>query len=102
MFSTLLESRMDHGTAWFTRLAKCMKDANIAVVTVAANCIEKLALGVRKGFSKHRSTVMAPIMDRLKEKKQSVTDALGAALDAVFQVTSLTDCLEETLGFMSP
>lgn len=82
-------------------LAKCMKDANIAVVTVAANCIEKLALGVRRAFSKHRSTVMAPIMDRLKEKKQSVADALGAALDAVFQSTSLTDCLEETLGFMS-
>ncbi len=81
-------------------LAKCMKDANIAVVTVAANCIERLALGVRRGFSKHRSTVMAPIMDRLKEKKQSVADALGAALDAVFQSTSLTDCLEETLGFM--
>ena len=82
-------------------LAKCMKDANIAVVTVAANCIEKLALGVRRAFSKHRSTVMAPVMDRLKEKKQSVTDALSAALDAVFQSTSLTDCLEETLGFMS-
>ena len=81
-------------------LTKCMKDANIAVVTVAANCIEKLALGIRRAFSKYRSSVMGPIMDRLKEKKQSVTDALGAALDAVFQSTSLTDCLEETLGFM--
>jgi protein STU2 len=81
-------------------LAKCMKDANIAVVTVAANCIEKLALGMRKGFAKYRSTVMAPIMERLKEKKQSVADALGAALDAVFTSTSLTECLEETLGFL--
>ena len=81
-------------------LAKCMKDANIAVVTIAANCIEKLALGVRKPFGKHRSTVMGPIMERLKEKKQSVADALGAALDAVFASTSLTDCLEEILGFL--
>ena len=81
--------------------AKCMKDANIAVVTVAANCIEKLALGLRKGFGKYRSTVMEPIMERLKEKKQSVADALGAALDAVFQTTSLTDCLETTLSFMA-
>ena len=82
-------------------LAKCMKDANIAVVTIAANCIEKLAQGLRKSFAKHRSTVMSHIMERLKEKKTSVTDALGAALDAVFTSTSLTDCLEEILGFLT-
>ncbi|EXJ88974.1 hypothetical protein A1O3_02038 [Capronia epimyces CBS 606.96] len=82
-------------------LAKCMKDANIAVVTVAANCVEKLALGLRRPFAKYRSTIMSPMMERLKEKKQSVADALGAALDAVFFVTSLTECLEETLGFLS-
>ncbi|EXJ95050.1 hypothetical protein A1O1_00168 [Capronia coronata CBS 617.96] len=82
-------------------LAKCMKDANIAVVTVAANCVEKLALGLRRPFARYRSTIMSPMMERLKEKKQSVADALGAALDAVFTVTSLTDCLEETLGFLS-
>ena len=78
--------------------AKSMKDANIAVVTVAANCVEKLALGLRKGFTKYRSTILTPMMERLKEKKQSVTDALGAALDAVFISTSLTDCLEEIIA----
>ena len=81
-------------------LAKCMRDANIAVVTVAANCVEVLAKGIRKGFSKYRSMVMAPMMERLKEKKQSVTDAIGAALDAIFASTSLSDCLEDTLEFM--
>lgn len=81
-------------------LAKCMKDANIAVVTVAANCVEKLALGLKRGFARYRSSIMSPMMDRLKEKKQSVSDALGAALDAVFASTSLSDCLEETLGFL--
>ncbi|KKK20091.1 putative spindle pole body component [Aspergillus rambellii] len=81
-------------------LAKCMKDANISVVTVAANCIELLAKGLRSGFGKYRSTVMSPIMERLKEKKQSVADALGQALDAVFIATSLTDCLEETFEFL--
>ena len=83
-----------------TSLAKCMKDANIAVVTVAANCVEALAKGLRKGFSKYRSKIMAPIMERLKEKKQSVADALGATLDAVFTSTSLSDCLEEILEFL--
>ena len=78
-------------------LAKSMKDANIAVVTVAANCINLLAKGLRSGFAKYRSTVMSPIMERLKEKKQSVADALGQALDSVFSSTNLSECLEEIL-----
>ncbi|KAK0648222.1 armadillo-type protein [Cercophora newfieldiana] len=81
-------------------LAKCMKDANIAVVTQAAQCIELLAKGLRKGYSKYRSTVMQPIMERLKEKKQTVADALGAALDAVFVTTNLTDCLEDITTYL--
>ncbi|KAL9612564.1 MAG: hypothetical protein Q9167_002861 [Letrouitia subvulpina] len=81
-------------------LAKSMKDANIAVVTVAANCIECFAKGLRHGFSKYRNKVMAPVMERLKEKKQSVADALGAALDAVFLSTGLTDCLDDILEFL--
>lgn len=81
-------------------LAKCMKDANVAVVTEAARCIEVLAKGLRKPFAKYRQTVIGPIMERLKEKKASVSDALGAALDEVFTATSLSDCLEETLEFL--
>jgi protein STU2 len=81
-------------------LAKCMKDANIAVVTIAANCIDILAKGLKRRFAKYRSTVMNPIMERLKEKKTSVTDALGAALDGVFSATSLSECLEEILEFL--
>lgn len=79
-------------------LAKCMKDANIMVVTHAAQSIEALAKGLRKGYGKYRSIVMGPIMERLKEKKQAVADALGAALDAVFLATSLTDCLEDIVA----
>ncbi|KAH8819929.1 armadillo-type protein [Xylogone sp. PMI_703] len=81
-------------------LAKCMKDANIAVVTQAAQCIEVLAKALRKSFAKYRSIVTGPIMERLKEKKASVADALGAALDQVFLATSLSECLEEVLEFL--
>jgi len=81
-------------------LAKCMKDANIAVVTQAAQCIELLAKGLRKSYSRYRSTVMQPIMERLKEKKQTVADALSAALDAVFQSTDLSDCLEDITAYL--
>jgi chorismate mutase len=82
-------------------LAKCMKDANVAVVTNAAQCIEALAKGMRKPFSKYRGIVLSPIMERLKEKKASVSDALSAALDEVFTASNLTDCLEEILGFLT-
>ncbi|KOS20147.1 Spindle pole body component alp14 [Escovopsis weberi] len=81
-------------------LAKCMKDANVAVVTQAALCIEGLAKGLRQAFGKHRPTVMQPILDRLKEKKASVADALGAALDATFVSTSLTECTEDIFAYL--
>ena len=81
-------------------LAKSMKDANVAVVTVAANCITVLAKGLRRSFAKYRSRVMAPVMERLKEKKQSVAEALGQALDAVFLSTGLSECLEDILEFL--
>ncbi|KAL8369740.1 hypothetical protein RB595_000193 [Gaeumannomyces hyphopodioides] len=81
-------------------LAKCMKDANIAVVTQAAQCIEALAQGLRKSYSKYRATVMQPILERLKEKKVTVTDALGKALDQVFLATSLTECLEDITTYL--
>lgn len=81
-------------------LAKSMKDANVAVVTQAAQCIEVLAKGLRKPFGKYRQIVMGPIMERMKEKKASVSDALGAAADQVFLATSLSECLEEILEFL--
>ncbi len=82
-------------------LAKCMKDANVAVVTQAAQCIEVLAKGMRRSYGKYRTIVMQPIMERLKEKKQSVADALGAALDQVFLATELSECLEDITTFLS-
>ncbi|KAM5352868.1 hypothetical protein ACJ41O_005590 [Fusarium nematophilum] len=81
-------------------LAKCMKDANVAVVTQAALCIEALAKGLRKAFAKYRTVVMQPIMDRLKEKKVTVAEALGAALDGVFASTDLTECLEDITTYL--
>ena len=80
--------------------AKCMKDANVGVVAVAANSVEALAKGLRRGFAKYRSRIMSPMLERLKEKKQAVADALGAALDAVFASTNFSDCLEEILEFL--
>lgn len=80
--------------------AKSMKDANIACVQTAAHCVELLATGLKKSFAKYRKDIMNAMMERLKEKKQAVTDALGAALDASFASTSFQDCLEEIMEFL--
>lgn len=80
--------------------AKSMKDANIACVQTAAHCVELLATGLKKSFAKYRKDIMNAMMERLKEKKQAVTDALGAALDASFASTSFQECLEEIMEFL--
>ena len=79
-------------------LAKSMKDANIAVVGVAAASIDVLAKGLRKSFAKYRSKIMPAIMERLKDKK--LAEPLGKALDSVFLSSSLSDCLEDILEFL--
>ena len=66
-------------------LANCIaKDANINCVMVAAKCLEDLAKGMMASFARYRETVVPLMLERLKERKVNVTDAIGAALDAVF------------------
>lgn len=67
-----------------------MTDANVVCVAVAANCIEALALGLRTDFAKYKSIVTSPLLERLKEKKPSVLDALSSALDATFLSVRIT------------
>lgn len=81
-------------------LAKCLKDVNIQVASLAANCIESLAKGLRKKFHKYYQIVLRPLLERTKEKKQSVLDALNGALDAIFESTSLSDVLNDTVEAM--
>lgn len=70
-------------------LASCIaKDANINCVIVAANCLEELAKAMMETFGKYREAVVPLMLERLKERKANVTDAIGAALDAVFATVS--------------
>jgi cytoskeleton-associated protein 5 len=63
-------------------------DANISVVMVAAACIEELAKGMMVAFSRYRESVVPLMLERMKERKASVTDTIGTALDAVFATVS--------------
>ena len=71
-------------------------DANVMCVIVAANCLESLADGLMTAFARQRETVVPPVLERLKERKTNVTDAIGLALDAVFK----TVCPNFYQGFL--
>lgn len=87
-------------------LALCVqKDANVSCVMTASNCMEHLAKGLMGSFGRYRESVIPPMLDRMKERKATVTDTIGAALDAVFLSVSshlrfededLIHCLDNT------
>lgn len=81
-------------------LAKCMKDANVQVVELAANCIEMIAKGLGQGFHKYQSYVLTPVIERTKEKKPSVAAALDGVLDAIFNISGLSAVLDEAIAGM--
>ncbi|KAF9532947.1 hypothetical protein CPB83DRAFT_873879 [Crepidotus variabilis] len=77
-------------------LATCIaKDANINCVMVAAKCLEDMAKGMMAHFARYREAVVPLMLERLKERKANVTDAIGVALDAVFLTTSINDILPD-------
>ncbi|KAF8228198.1 microtubule associated protein [Tricholoma matsutake] len=70
-------------------------DANISCVMVATACIEDLAKGMMMAFAKYREVVVPLMLERMKERKASVTDSIGSALDAVFTTTKLSDIIPD-------
>nr|XP_031863914.1 uncharacterized protein CI109_000558 [Kwoniella shandongensis]KAA5530986.1 hypothetical protein CI109_000558 [Kwoniella shandongensis] len=76
---------------------KCKGDANVNVVIEATKVIDGLARGMGKPFGRYRAVVMPGCLERLKERKANVVDALGKALDGLFTTTTLSDCMEDIL-----
>ncbi|KAF9948601.1 Microtubule-associated protein, microtubule dynamics during spindle orientation [Mortierella alpina] len=77
-------------------LGKRMADTNINIVIVAANCLEGLARGLRESFNKYKPSVAGLIMDRLKERKVTVVEALSGALNAMYSTIPYSELLEDT------
>jgi cytoskeleton-associated protein 5 len=64
---------------------RVQSDANINCVMVAAHCLEGLAKGLMRNYGRYREIVVPPMLDRLKERKASVTDTISSALHAIFE-----------------
>ncbi|KAF9908102.1 Microtubule-associated protein, microtubule dynamics during spindle orientation [Linnemannia zychae] len=77
-------------------LGKRMADTNINIVIIAANCLEGLARGLRDSFNKYKPSVAGLVMDRLKERKVTVVEALSGALNAMYSTISYAELLEDT------
>jgi len=69
-------------------LGRAMKDANIVVVGLAAQCVESFARGLRKPFGQYKSIVMMPMVEKLKERKPAFIETLGNAMDGIFTAVS--------------
>ncbi|KXS18928.1 ARM repeat-containing protein [Gonapodya prolifera JEL478] len=79
-------------------LGKKIGDANLFVAIGAANCIQRLAEGLRGSFASYKSLVVSHLIDRTKEKKQNLLDALRGALDAVYATVTLSAVLEDIVA----
>ncbi|EDK47126.1 conserved hypothetical protein [Lodderomyces elongisporus NRRL YB-4239] len=80
--------------------AKNMKDANIQVVQLSANCTDKIANALGSHFTRYQSLILMPVIERTKEKKPSVAGALDTLLDTMFSISSLGSVLDETIEGM--
>ncbi|XP_052453376.1 cytoskeleton-associated protein 5 isoform X2 [Carassius gibelio] len=76
------------------------KDANVMLVAMAAKCLAGLATGLRKKFGTYAGHVVPTILEKFKEKKPQVVQALQEAIDAVFLTTTLQNISEDVLAVM--
>jgi cytoskeleton-associated protein 5 len=77
------------------------KDANVNVMMIAAKCIAGLASGLRKDFNKYALNALEPCMERFKEKKQNIVDAMREACDAIYPATNLEQIQECCCTFLA-
>lgn len=77
-------------------LVKRVADVNILVAITAANCLEGMARGLRAAFASYRGDVIPALLDRCKEKKGNVVQAMKEALKAtLYSINSISDILSD-------
>ncbi|GAV88428.1 HEAT domain-containing protein/CLASP_N domain-containing protein [Cephalotus follicularis] len=91
--------RIAHGD--FTEVCRTLKklitDVNIAVAVEAIQAIGNLAKGLRTNFSGSSRFLLPVLLEKLKEKKPTVTDALSQTLQAMHTAgcLNLVDIVED-------
>ncbi|KAK3562246.1 hypothetical protein QTP86_032583 [Hemibagrus guttatus] len=76
------------------------KDTNVMLVMLAAKCVAGLSAGLRRKFGPFAGHLVPTILEKFKEKKPQVVQALQEALDAVYLSTTLERVSEDVLAVM--
>lgn len=71
-------------------LKKFISDVNIAVAVEAVQALGNLASGLRTNFSASSQCVLPTLLEKLKEKKPTMTEALSNTLQAMNKAGCLT------------
>ncbi|XP_068082829.1 protein mini spindles [Anabrus simplex] len=74
------------------------KDSNILVVTLAAKCLASLANGLKKRFQPYALACIPCILEKFREKKQTVVTALKDAIDAIYISATIENIQEDVLA----
>ena len=72
------------------------KDSNVMIVALAGQCVAGLAKGLKKKFTPFALACVETILDKFKEKKINVVNALREAIDAIYPTTTL-ESIQETV-----
>ncbi|XP_022036003.1 protein MOR1 [Helianthus annuus] len=78
-------------------LKKLITDVNIAVAVEAVQAIGNLATGLRTNFSASSRFILPALLEKLKEKKPTMTEALSNTLQAIHKAgcVTLADIVED-------
>lgn len=84
-------------------LCKRVGDVNVLVVILAAGCLEAISNGLRSDFGPYKSSAIVALLEKTKEKKQNVVDAIRSALDSLrFCIPQINEnLLEELASFVA-
>lgn len=102
----LLETTPKIASGDFGELTKTLKriigkDANIVVVLSAAKCLAELARKLRKCFTPYSHSCIMVVIEKFKEKKQNVVQALREAVDACLLSANFEAILEDIAAFLT-
>ncbi|CAK9799265.1 Protein mini spindles [Anthophora plagiata] len=74
------------------------KDTNVVVVALAGKCLAGLAASLKKRFQPYATACLSSLLEKFREKKQNVVQAIREAADAIFLSVSIDLILEDTLA----
>lgn len=100
-FFKVVRIENDDFSYFVSLMVGCLKDVNLQVVTLACGILTDLANGLKTGFAKYTPSLLSPLLDRTKEKKKPVLDALNSVLDLSFKYGSFNDIVDPVVEHMT-